>query len=57
MATTTTRPSATARSANGQQAKPDPKLTTDRVELQRFGTLRQLPIGLPAEARARAASC
>ena len=52
MATTTTRPSATARSANGQQAKPDPKLTTDRVELQRFGTLRNLPIGLPTEARA-----
>ena len=52
MATTTTRPSATARSANGQRAKPDPKLTTDRVELQRFGTLRNLPIGLPTEARA-----
>ena len=53
MATTTTRPSATARSANGQQAKPDPKLTTDRVELQRFGTLRQLPIALSAEARTK----
>src|SRR6476661_4896494 len=49
MATTTTRPRATA---NGHTAKPDPKLTTDHVELQRFGTLRDLPIGLPTKARA-----
>jgi starvation-inducible DNA-binding protein len=51
MATTTTRPRPAARPTNGHRAKPDPKLTTDRVELQRFGTLRDLPIGLPAEAR------
>jgi len=49
MATTTARPRATT---NGHRAKPDPKLTTDRVELQRFGTLRDLPIGLPTKARA-----
>jgi len=46
---TTTR--SHAKSGNGHRAKPDPVMTRDRVELQRFGTLRDLPIGLPTNAR------
>ena len=64
MATTTTRPrtapstraarngsatSATNGSTRGRS--PEPKLGQRGSELQRFGSLRQLPIALPAEAR------
>ena len=66
MATTTTRPrtTATSRTArNGSSSStttttgstrarsPEPKLGQRARELQRFGSLRQLPIALPAEAR------
>jgi starvation-inducible DNA-binding protein len=52
MATTrTTRPS--ARRRNGRSA--EPRLNERALELQRFGTLRKLPIAL--EERARAKSC
>jgi len=52
MATTTTRARANG-STNGSKRtpSPDPKLGQRGRELQRFGTLRQLPIALPAEAR------
>jgi starvation-inducible DNA-binding protein len=46
MATSTTR----RPSANGRRS-PDPTLDARRGEIQRFGTLRRLPIALPAKAR------
>ena len=49
MATTPSR----TRPTNGHRSKPDPKLSAERVELQRFGTLRKLPIGLSDAARAK----
>lgn len=45
---------ATAHSRNGgstRGASPDPKLSLRAPEIQRFGTLRTLPIGLPDKAR------
>jgi starvation-inducible DNA-binding protein len=45
MATTTTR----RRSANGRS--PDPKLDVRAPEIQPYGTLRRLPIGLPDAAK------
>ncbi len=55
MATTTTRrrPSNGTGSGNGSSGKPSPqpKLAQRGPELQKFGTLRQLPIALAAEAR------
>ena len=48
MATTTTR----RPSANGRRS-PDPKLDARAGEIQRYGTLRRLPIGLPDKARAK----
>ena len=52
MATTTTRARANG-STNGSKrtSSPEPKLGQRGRELQQFGTLRQLPIALPAEAR------
>ncbi len=52
MATTTSRARANG-STNGSKRthSPEPKLGQRGRELQRFGTLRQLPIALPAEAR------
>ena len=46
MATTTTR----RRSTNGRS--PDPKLDVRAPEIQPYGTLRRLPIGLPDKAKA-----
>lgn len=46
---------ATSHSRNGRSnraASPDPKLSLRAPEIQRFGTLRVLPIGLPDKARA-----
>ena len=51
MATTTRRQSSNGSSANGRRS-PDPKLRASAPEIQRFGTLRTLPIGLPDEAKA-----
>jgi starvation-inducible DNA-binding protein len=62
MATTTrrSRSSATAKGSsnsnsngngNGRHASPQPRLGQHAPELQRFATLRQLPIALSAEAR------
>ena len=48
MATTTTRRPST----NGRRS-PDPKRDARTGEIQRFGTLRRLPIGLPDKARAK----
>ena len=52
MATTTTRAQANG-STNGSKriTSPEPKLGQQARELQRFGSLRQLPIALPATAR------
>jgi len=50
MATTTT---SRRRSSNGRS--PDPKLQARAPEIQPYGTLRRLPIGLPDKAKA--ASC
>ena len=47
MATTTK----SRRSTNGRHS-PDPKLSATAPQIQRYGTLRQLPIGLPDKARA-----
>ena len=47
MATTTTR----ASNGTSRTPSPEPKLGQHGRELQRFGTLRKLPIALPAEAR------
>ena len=47
MATTTTR----ASNGTSRTRSPEPKLGQHGRELQRFGTLRKLPIALPAEAR------
>ena len=60
MATTKARPRATSRNghaarSNGARHDADPRLDQRAPELQRFGTLRTLPIGLPDEARR--ASC
>jgi len=44
----------TGRSTNGRRsAAADPRLDVSGPEIQRFGTLRQLPIGLSADARSR----
>ncbi len=53
MATTTTR----RPSANGRRS-PDPKLDARGGEIQRYGTLRKLPIGLhvPLSDQAQARS-
>jgi starvation-inducible DNA-binding protein len=65
MATTTTRRSRTSSSGNGSSRgsaasqrnaaaakSPQPRLAQRGPELQKFGSLRQLPIALSAEARA-----
>jgi starvation-inducible DNA-binding protein len=49
MATARTKPSRTA-STNGRHS-PDPKLAQRAPEIQRFGTLRKLPIALPDDAK------
>ena len=51
MATTTP----TRSSRNGRKAaySPDPKLRARGPQIQRFGTLRQLPIGLPDTAKSK----
>jgi starvation-inducible DNA-binding protein len=55
MATTrTTRPRSTSRNGNGRTS-PEPRLNERAPELQRFGTLRTLPIAL--EDKSRAQSC
>ena len=55
MATTTSRRSSRqARSTNGRS--PDPKLSVRAPQIQPFGTLRKLPIGLPDAAEVRARS-
>jgi starvation-inducible DNA-binding protein len=53
MATTTTRrPSANGRRhTTTTRRSPDPKLDARSGEIQRYGTLRRLPIGLPDKAR------
>ena len=60
MATTKARPRSTSRNghaarSNGARHDADPRLDQRAPELQRFGTLRTLPIGLPDAARR--ASC
>jgi starvation-inducible DNA-binding protein len=50
MPTTTTRSSRPAH-ADGNGHSPEPRYAKLGVEVQRFGTLRQLPIGLSAQAR------
>ena len=42
----------TTRASLGARRSPDPRLSVDAPEIQRFGTLRQLPIALPGKARA-----
>ena len=50
MATTTTRRASNGNGSRSRQS-PQPRLGQRAPELQRFGTLRQLPIALSAEAR------
>jgi starvation-inducible DNA-binding protein len=52
MATTRTTRSRSSRNGNGRSS-PDPRLNARAPELQRFGTLRALPIALDDKARAR----
>jgi starvation-inducible DNA-binding protein len=49
--TRTSRP----RRTNGHRVSPEPKTDAPRIEIQRYGTLRELPLALPDKARA--ASC
>ena len=49
MATTTSTRSRATR--NGRTPSPDPKLDQRGPEIQAFGTLRRLPIGLPEDAK------
>ena len=55
MATTTRRADKSSsnghRTGNGRKVSPQPRLGQRAPELQRFGTLRQLPIALSAQAR------
>jgi starvation-inducible DNA-binding protein len=55
MPTTNTRPAAPSRTrttnGNRRQAVAEPRYATLGKEVQRFGTLRDLPIGLKADAR------
>jgi starvation-inducible DNA-binding protein len=46
--TRTTRPPRT----NGHRVSPEPKTDAPRIEIQRYGTLRELPLALPDKARA-----
>ena len=46
-----TRRRTTSRARNG--SSPDPKLRASAPEIQPFGTLRRLPIGLPDKAKAK----
>jgi starvation-inducible DNA-binding protein len=48
---TRTRPRNATRNGNGRS--PEPRLRANGPELQRFGTLRNLPIALPDEARSQ----
>jgi starvation-inducible DNA-binding protein len=54
---TSTRTVTAASTANGRATRvsPQPHLDQQGPEVQRFGTLRQLPIGLSAEARGESA--
>jgi starvation-inducible DNA-binding protein len=45
-----TKPASPAHT-NGRRRSPEPKLDVKAPEIQRFGTLRTLPIGLPDKAR------
>jgi starvation-inducible DNA-binding protein len=49
--TSSTRRRTTSRSRDG--SSPDPKLRASAPEIQPFGTLRRLPIGLPDKAKAK----
>ena len=51
MATTTRRSSSNARGSARTKPSPQPRLGQTAPELQRFGTVRLLPIALSAEAR------
>lgn len=53
MASTKTRARSRVASTNGTRNghSPEPRLRQQAPELQRYGTLRALPIGLPADAR------
>ena len=52
MATTTRRSSSNGtQSTSRSRPSPEPRLGQDAPELQRYGTLRQLPIALSAQAR------
>jgi starvation-inducible DNA-binding protein len=58
--TRTTTTKAVTRSSNGTPARsgrlsPEPHLAQEAPEVQRYGTLRQVPIALAAEARAESA--
>lgn len=50
-----TRTPARNGTSNGRRVSPQPKLGSPSGEVQRFGTLRDLPIGLPASARVESA--
>ena len=55
MATTTAPTRSSRNGRNGRRAapSPDPKLRARGPEIQRFGTLRRLPIGLPDAAKSK----
>jgi starvation-inducible DNA-binding protein len=57
MPSRTKQPDPTAKrdSGNGHGASPEPRLARKGVEIQRFGTLRLLPIALSAETRQESA--
>jgi starvation-inducible DNA-binding protein len=49
------RPTGRRGAGNGKQLSPQPHLVQHGREIQQFGTLRLLPIALPADARAESA--
>jgi starvation-inducible DNA-binding protein len=50
---TTTAPTRSSRNGRRAAPSPDPKLRARGPQIQRFGTLRQLPIGLPDTAKSK----
>ncbi|MEO8230409.1 MAG: DNA starvation/stationary phase protection protein [Chloroflexota bacterium] len=42
----------TRRRTNGHRVSPEPKTDAPRIEIQRYGTLRELPLALPDKSRA-----
>ncbi|CAN5473266.1 DNA starvation/stationary phase protection protein [soil metagenome] len=56
MAKTTSRATSSRAAASNGRHSPDPKLRATAPEIQRYGTLRSLPIGMPAKTKTESCS-